>query len=104
MCIVANHLPLRAIPRREREHEFEWDEDGVGQAKIITLLPWAPLSSPSGKKQRGAAMMDDGRGQKPPPMVASVTDSFTAVLFAGRGDPNLDVIYVGALSVDVRSQ
>lgn len=36
MVVVANHLPLRAIPEPSGGHRFEWDEDSlIGQAKVI---------------------------------------------------------------------
>lgn len=38
MVIVANHLPLRAIPGMNGEHDFEWDEDDlIGQAKVRAI-------------------------------------------------------------------
>lgn len=36
MVVVANHLPLRAVPDGAGGHTFEWDEDSlIGQAKVI---------------------------------------------------------------------
>ena len=50
MVIVANHLPIRAVPDGHGGHDFDWDEDAlIGQAKVSSgyavarLCKWQKL-------------------------------------------------------------